>query len=179
MKIKKVLTLLLMVVALVSCSSTQSLQEYYVASANNPNFLSIDLPASLLNLDKVDLPADEKESIDSFRKLNILAFKRKQDNDAEFQLEKKKVKAILQNSKFTELMKMNTGFGKASIKYLGDEDAIDEVVVYGDNDEKGFLLVRILGDNMNPAKLVLFIQALKDSDFKGEELGQIAELFKN
>lgn len=75
---------------------------------------------------------------------------------------------------------MNTGFGKASIKYLGDEDAIDEVVVYGDNDEKGFLLVRILGDNMNPAKLVLFIQALKDSDFKGgEELGQIAELFKN
>lgn len=179
MKIKKFLVCILTTVVLVSCSSTQSLQEYYVDNSENPNFLSIDLPASLLNLDKVDLPADQKESIDSFKKLNVLAFKKQQGNDADFQLEKKKVKAILQNSKFTELMKMNTSFGKATIKYLGEEDAINEVVVYGDNDEKGFLLVRILGDNMNPAKLVRFIQALKKSNFKGDELGQIGELLKN
>ena len=82
------------------------------------------------------------------------------------------------NEDFTELMKMNTDFGKATIKYLGDDDAIDEVVIYGDNDEKGFLVVRVLGNNMNPAKMIQFIQALEKSNLDGGELSETLSFMK-
>src|SRR5690554_6202683 len=126
----------------VSCSPTQSLQEYYVDNAENPNFLSVDLPVSLLNMDKVSLTEDQRDALKSLKKLNILTFKKTDGNVAEFQKERSDVKAILKNEKFTELMKMNTSYGKGSVKYMGEDDAIDEVIIYGDNDEKGFLLVR-------------------------------------
>ena len=169
---------LILLIALSACSSTQSLQEYYVDNSENPNFLSVDLPASLLNMDKVDLTENQRIALESLKKLNVLAFKKTEKNTADFQTEKSNVKAILKNDKFTELMKMNTSYGKATIKYLGDDDAIDEVIIYGDNDEKGFLLVRVLGDDMNPAKMIQFLRALEKSDYKGEGLGKLGEFLK-
>lgn len=167
------------VLALASaCSSTQSLQEYYVDSSQNPNFLSFDIPASVLNLEKVDLPQTQQTAIESLRKLNILAFRKTAENAAEYKIEKTNVKAILKNDKFIELMKMNTPYGKATIKYLGDEDAIDEVIIYGDSDDKGFAVIRILGNDMNPANIMQLMQAIQKSDYKGEGLGQLQDLFQ-
>ena len=97
----------------------------------------------------------------------------------EFQKEKANITAILKNGKFTELMKMNTRYGKASVRYLGDDDAIDEVIIYGDSEDKGLMLVRVLGKNMNPAKLVQFMNALEKSDYKGEGLGKIGNFLKS
>lgn len=178
MKTLKAITCLLVLLVLNACSSTQSLQEYYVDNSENPNFLSVDLPVSLLNMNKADLTQEQESALESLRKLNVLAFKKTDKNGLEFQSEKANVKAILKSDQFTELMKMNTSYGKATIKYLGDDDAIDEVVIYGDNDEKGFLLVRVLGDNMNPAKMIQFLQALQKSDYKGEGLGKLGEFLK-
>ncbi|MCM4169174.1 hypothetical protein KCTC52924_00057 [Arenibacter antarcticus] len=171
-------SVLLLLMVIVACSSTQSLQEYYVDNAENPNFMSVDLPVSLLNLEKSNLTEEQEEALASLRKLNILAFKKTDKNEAEFLKERMNVQAILKNSKFTELMKMNTSYGKASVKYLGDEEAIDEVIIYGDSDDKGFMLVRVLGKDMNPAKLVQFIQALEKSNYKGEGLEQVGKLLK-
>jgi hypothetical protein len=162
-----------------ACSSTQSLQEYYIDSNENPNFLSFDVPASILNIQKTELTETQRTAIESLKKLNILAFKKSDDNGAEYNLEKEKVKAILKNDKYTQLMKMNTEYGKATVKYLGDEDAIDEVIVYGNDDSKGFALIRVLGDDMNPAHLVQLLEALQKSDYKGEGLEKIGELFGN
>lgn len=178
MKTIRYSTYLLILILIAGCSSTQSLQEYYVDNSENPNFLSVDLPVSLLNMDKADLSKEQKDALASLRKLNVLAFKKTGENTEDFQAEKSKVKAILKNGSFTELMKMNTSYGKATIKYLGDDDAIDEVIIYGDNDEKGFLLVRVLGDDMNPAKMVQFLQALQKSNYKGEGLGQLGDFIK-
>ena len=169
---------LLVLLFLGACSSKQSLQEYYVDNSENPNFLSIDLPASLLNLEMADLSVEQKKSLESFKKLNVLAFRKNEANDAEFQVERTKVRTILKDSKFTELMKMNTAYGKATISYLGDDEAIDEVVIYGDSNDKGFLLVRVLGDDMNPANMIQFMKALEKSDYKGEGLEQLGQLLK-
>lgn len=162
-----------------SCSSTQSLQEYYVDNAENPNFISFDIPASILNLEEVELTPTQREAVSSLRKLNILAFKKTTGNTSEYQVEKANVKAILAKSDYTELMKMKTDFGKATIRYLGEEDAIDEVIMYGDNDEKGFAVVRVLGKKMNPAHFVQLMQALQKSDFDGQALGELGGLFKS
>ncbi len=168
----------LFLMAFAACNPTQSLQEYYVNNSENPNFLSVDLPVSLLNMEKAELTGEQREALQSLHKLNVLAFKKTDANSAEFQIEKAKVKSILNHTKFNELMKMNTSYGKATINYLGDDDAIDEVVIYGDSNEKGFLLVRVLGENMNPAKIAQFMQALQKSDYKGEGLEKIGELIK-
>lgn len=168
----------LVVVIFSSCSSTQSLQEYYVTNSENPNFISFDVPTSILKLEKADLTAPQKDAVESLEKLNILAFKKTEDNSAEYKVEKAKVKAILKNEKFTELMKMNTSYGKATIKYLGDEDAIDEVIIYGDSNEKGFALIRVLGNNMNPAHMIQLLQAIQKSDYKGEGFDQLGDLLK-
>lgn len=176
-KVYQIIAVLVLVLAS-ACSSTQSLQEYYVDSSQNPNFLSFDIPASVLNLEKVDLPQAQQTAIESLRKLNILAFRKTSDNAAEYKIEKTNVRAILKNDKFIELMKMNTPYGKATIKYLGDEDAIDEVIIYGDSDDKGFAVIRVLGNDMNPANIMQLMQAIQKSDYKGEGLGQLQDLFK-
>ncbi len=158
-------------VTLSACSPSQSLQEYYVESSHNPNFIALDVPASILDLDIESLSEDQKKAIRSLKKLNILAYKKTTGNGAEYALEKKKVDMILKDDGFTELMKLNTSYGKGVVKYLGNGEAIDEVVIYGNSDDTGFALIRILGKNMNPAYLVHLIQALQKSDLGGTVLG--------
>lgn len=179
---KKILYQAFMVVtvslSLYACSSTQSLQEYYVDSSENPNFISLDVPASILNMDSVELSDTQREALQSLKKLNVLAFRKTNSNAAEYKIEKAKVNAILKDDEFVELMKLNSTYGKGMIKYLGDEDAIDEVIIYGNSEEKGFALIRVLGNNMNPAHLIQLMQAIQKSDYKGEGLGEIGKFLK-
>ena len=60
-----------------SCSSEQSLQEYYIASAENPNFMSFDLPSSLLNLEKANLSESEKEAASSLKEVEYFGISEK------------------------------------------------------------------------------------------------------
>lgn len=173
----KLLTMV-MIVLLASCSSQQSLQEYYVDNSENPNFITIDVPASILKMDGVDLTETQSEAIESLRKFNLLAFKKTADNVAEYKAEKIKVKEILKDDEFVELMKINSQYGRGVIKYLGDETAIDEVIIFGDSKDKGFALVRVLGKDMNPAHIVQLMQAIQKSDYNGEGLGEIGAFLK-
>lgn len=177
-KIKNGIIAFVALVALAACSSTQSLQEYYVDNTENPNFLFFDVPASILNMEKADLTETQRVALSSLKKLNILAFKKTTENSGEYKIEKTNVNAILDRGEYTELMKMNTDYGRATVKYKGTEDAIDEVIIFGDNKDKGFALVRVLGDDMNPAHFVQLLQAIQKSDYKGEGLGEIAKLLK-
>ncbi len=165
-------------ILLASCSSQQSLQEYYVDNSENPNFIALDVPASILKLNEESLSSSQKEAVESLRKFNMLAFKKTADNVAEYRAEKAKVKEILKDDEFVELMKINSQYGKGVIKYLGDEDAIDEVIIYGDSKDMGFALVRVLGKDMNPAHIVQIMQALQKSDYDGAALGEIGKFLK-
>lgn len=174
--IKGILALAALLLA--SCASQQSLQEYYVDNKENPNFISLDIPASILKMDEVELTKVQKEAIESLRKFNLLAFKKTSENATEYKLEKAKVKEILKNEDFIELMKINSSYGKGVIKYLGEDDAIDEVIIYGDSKEQGFALVRVLGKNMNPSHIMQIMQAIQKSDYNGEGLGEIGKFLK-
>lgn len=161
------------------CSSTPSLQEYYVNNSENPNFLAVDVPANILNLKEADLDPTQVEALRSLRKLNILAFRKTEDNSEAFKVESDKVNEILKNSDFKELMKLNSKFAKGVIKFKGEGDAIDEVVIYGKSDDKGFALIRVLGKDMNPAHLMQLMQAVENADFDGQGFGEISDLLKS
>lgn len=167
-----------MVSSISSCTSEQSLQQYFISNAENTNFMSFDIPASLLNLEKANLSDAQVKTANSLKKLNVLAFKKSVANTADYEVQKASIKTILKSSDFSELMKMNTEFGKATIQLKGDGDTIDEIVIYGDNDEKGLILIRVLGDDMNPASFVQLIQAMEKSDFDGKGLEQLGSFFK-
>ena len=169
---------LLGVLLLLGCSSTQSLQEYYVDNSENPNFLALDVPANILKLDEDTLDETQLTALKSLRKLNILVFRKTTENAQEYKVESAKVKEILKNSDFKELMKLNTQYAKGVIKYSGDGDTIDEVVIYGDSSEKGFGLIRVLGDDMNPAHFMQLMQAVQKADMDGEGFKELFGMLK-
>lgn len=175
--IKNIAVALLLVVSLASCSSSQSLQEYYVDSSENSNFLSFDIPSSILNIASENLTAEEKKAVESIKKLNVLAFKKTGENSASYNAEKLKVNSILNNKKFTQLMKINSKFAKGVVKYIGNEDAIDEVIIYGHTDKKGFALIRVIGNDMNPAHLGQLIRAMEKSDINEGALKDLGSVF--
>ncbi|MFX0556762.1 DUF4252 domain-containing protein [Maribacter sp. CXY002] len=176
---KVIFTISILMVFLISaCSSTRSLQEYFVDNTENPNFISLDVPASILNIEEANLTNDQRVALGSLKKMNILAFKKTTTNVADYKMEKANVKEILANDDFNELIKMNTDFGRAVVKYKGDDDAIDEVIIFGDNKDKGFALVRVLGKDMNPAHFMQLIQAIQATNFNADGLN-IGALFKD
>jgi len=147
--------------AFVSCDSHPSLQQYYVDSKENVEFMSIDLPASILQLKDTEVSEDVKATLKTIKKVNFLALQISDTNKELFDSEKIKVKEILKNPKYKQLMRMNFGKGNVSVNYLGEEDAIDEVVIFGSDSEKGFALVRVIGEKMNPSEILKIAQEIK------------------
>ena len=157
-----VLTVLIsLFVLIISCDNSPSLQKYYVDNQGNNEFIMIDLPTSILELKDQDVSEEMQLTLNSIKKLNFLALELKDDNKEMYETEKRKISAILKNPKYKELMHLNNNKNTVNVKYLGEDDAIDEVVFFGSDNEKGFALVRVLGDNMNPAQILKLTQEIK------------------
>lgn len=167
---------LTLAVLFVSCNSEKSLQKYYVEKQNSDNFVAIDLPSSLLNLN--DNVSDESQkTLKTLKKLNILAFKLDSDNSDDFERESREIKEVLSNKKFNDLMRGKHENITFSIKYLGDEDSIDEIVLFASENSKGFIVARILGDGMQPAKIIKLMNDIEKIDTDNPPFALIEDLF--
>ncbi|WP_412560411.1 DUF4252 domain-containing protein [Winogradskyella sp. MIT101101] len=177
--IKKSMVVLLLAVAFTSCNQGPTLQTYFVDNELKPGFISGDIPASFIDVEKVELTDEQKEAYESVDKLNILAFTLGEDNKEEYKVELEKVKAILKDSKYQELMRGgNTKDGKFMVKFIGDVENIDELIVFGNANDKGFVVARVLGDDMNAGKLMSLQSVLKDMNFDDSNLEVIKDFFK-
>lgn len=47
---------------------------------------------------------------------------------------------------------------------MGEEDSIDEIIIYGNDEDKGFALARILGDDMNVGEIVKLAKSVGSGD---------------
>lgn len=175
-KIYRGVLLVFSVVVLGACSNKESLQRYYVDSAEKEGFINLDIPSSMLDISKADLTEAQREAYQSVKKLNVLAFPVKEDNKEVFETEKNKINTILSGSDFEELFRMSDKNKRAVFKYLGNENAIDEVVFFGTDPDRGFILVRILGDGMNPDKMMEFVKLIEKSDIDDGKLGDLKKL---
>lgn len=162
----------------IACETNPSLQKYYVDSKENNEFISVDLPASIIQLKETDVSEDIKNTLATIKKINFLALQLTTSNVELYNSEKVKVKAILKNPKYKQLMRMNMGQGNVSVNYLGEEDAIDEVVIFGADNNKGFAVVRVIGENMNPTDILKMTQEIK-IDGDSNELKQLEGLFSS
>ena len=170
--IKSIAIAFIACMSFISCNNSETLQEYYVANQENSDFILLDVPTSLISKDSNALSEKQKEVLKTVRKINIMAYPLKDGTTTAFESEKTKVKGILASDDYEELMKVNSDQGNMRLYLRGEEDAIDEVIVYASQDDKGFVIARLLGDNMkiaDMAELAKNIQAggIDTSQFEG------------
>lgn len=177
--IKKLAVMLLLVVAYTSCNQGPTLQTYFVDNQVKPGFLSVDAPIGLLNIEEVELTKEQEEAYKSIDKLNILAYRIDDNNKAEYELELANVKTILKNPKYEELMRGgNSVDGRFMVMFIGEVDNVDELILFGNANDKGFVVARVLGDDMNAGKIMSLQSVLKDMDFENANLKGITDFIK-
>ncbi|WP_298534860.1 DUF4252 domain-containing protein [uncultured Algibacter sp.] len=176
--IKYLMYSLLTAFILTSCGKGESLQSYYVDNQETKNFISQDFPLSMVDIDKSGFTEEQKEAYNSVSKLNFLGYKSSDDNLETFKTEITKVKTILSDEKYNDLMEFSDKGNKVSVKYIGNDDEAEEVILFGSSPDMGFGIVRILGDDMSPDKMVTLIEALKKADIDKSQLDNIMNFFK-
>ncbi len=152
------------VTLLMSCSNGASLQRYFVDHQGDADFVAVDIATSLLDTDRVELSKEEKEALESIKKVNFLALPLKDKTKARYEEEKTTINTILNSDKYETLMRFGSNGTKAVLKFQGDEDNIDEMIVFASNKERGLALVRVLGDDMKPQNVAKLMNAIDKGD---------------
>lgn len=157
---------------LFSCNSETSLQRYFVDNSESKDFISIDVSSNIINVDKAKLTSEEKKALESFDKMNIIVFKMDsaKSKKNQFETETAKIKKILKGKDYQELIKVGSANNAASISFVGDENHINEFVVYAKGKDTGFAIIRILGNDMNPNNVMSILSIMKNADIDLEQL---------
>lgn len=165
------------IMMLTSCSNQQSLQEYYVDNQENNDFILIDVPTSLIGNNMSLLSEEQQKVFKTVRKVNLMAYKTKDDDTTAMQAERDKVKTILATDDYEELMKASSDMGSMRLYFKGEEDAIDEVIFFGADENRGFMLARLLGDDMNVGDMMRLAQSLEKTDIDVSQFSSMMEVF--
>ncbi|MEH6535673.1 MAG: DUF4252 domain-containing protein [Psychroserpens sp.] len=177
--IKTIITMLILIVTLQSCNQGLTLQTYYVDNELAPGFTSLDVPVSMLRIEESTLTEEQLEAYESVEKLSMLAFVKDESNMEDFEAEIAKVKTILKDPKYEELMRGgNSTDGKFIIKCIGDGDNIDEFILFGNSNETGFAVVRVLGDDMNFNKIMELASVFDENSIEENQFKDITKFFK-
>ncbi|OEK08718.1 hypothetical protein A8C32_00095 [Flavivirga aquatica] len=174
----KYILILFIAVSFTSCTDGASLQKYYVDNQEAKNFISQDFPLTMIEIDKSNFTKAQNDAYNSVKKINFLGYKANKTDNETLKTELAKVETILSNGKYNDLMEFNDKGNKVIVKYLGDEEIADEVIVFGNSKELGFGIVRVLGDDMNPSKMVTLIEVLQKSNIDESKVQDIMNFFK-
>ncbi len=177
--IKYITALIIGIITLMSCSNNQSLQRYLVDKQSDDRFLKIDLATSLLQSDESNFTEDEKDILNTVKKVNVVAYPIKSGNMAEYETEKAIVEEIIGQEKYKTLSTIKSNDMHITLKYLGEEDAIDEVIIFVSSDEKGFGVFRLLCDDMRPDQILKLMNSIKKGDLDISKLSGIGDIFKD
>ena len=174
--VKYIIPLVMAVLSFASCSNEQSLQKYLVDKQDDDKFLKVDIATSLLMSDDNSFSEEENEILETIKKVNVVAYKIDGDNLAEYEAEKAKLATIVAQDKYKTLMKFGSNSKGATLKYTGEEDAIDEVIVFASDSEKGFAVFRLLGKNMRPDQMIKLMNSIDNGNLDVSKLSGIGDL---
>lgn len=164
---------------LVSCNEEPTLQSYFVDKQEDNRFVKFDVPSSLITEDSDLLNAEQKEVMQSVRKLNIMAYPVKEGDSlkAEYQIEKQNVIDILTREQYQTLISFGSPTQGASLKFVGETDAIDELVIFASDEERGFAIFRLTGNDMDPEKFVNMMRSIETGDLDVSQMNGLGQLF--
>lgn len=171
--------MLLIVLMAVSCNNQESLQEFYVEKQEAENYNALDLSTNLLLNDNVELEPQQEKTLKTIKKINILAYPVDETNKVAYQNEQKELAEVLKNGAYETLFKFNTEGINIEFFYSGNEESIDELIAVAKDDEKGFAVARVLGDDMKPGDMLKLLKSLEKEEINSGGLEQISQIFKN
>ena len=176
-KNNKTTALLLFVLLVSSCNNKQTLQEYLVESQEKVAFVALDIPTSILQLKATEVSEEVQTTLESIRKINVVALPIK-GNETTYEVEKVLLKNIFKDTKkYKSLLAMKIKGMYVNLYYTGDTAAINEVIAFGYGEEVGVGVARLLGENMNPSKIIAMMERVEiDGDML--ILEQLSALFK-
>lgn len=159
-----------------ACGNEASLQKYIVEKQNDNTFITLDLPSSLILSDNNNLSDEQLDAIKSIKKVNILALQLNDENRMLYEVEKERVRAILSDDKYETLLSYGSNEMGATLLFTGDVEAIDELILFASNEERGFGLFRVIGDDMNPTQVVKLINDVNSQNFDLSFMNEIGSL---
>lgn len=168
---KALITSCLAAILFVSCQ-TNTLQTFLVDAKEDDNFISVDfsLKTFVDNFDQ--LPEDQKEVFKDVSKVNFLGFKKDSANDEDYKSKQQELTSILSSEyNDTQLMSVNSENSQMSMYADNIEGTVEEIIIYANDTEQGFMVVRLLGDDLNPSN---FYKLMKMSD--GMNFDSLSEL---
>ncbi len=176
MKILRFLGVIILGLGITACNNEPSLQEYYVDNQDNKEFIALDLPASMLtNMESID--EEQRKTLETIKKINFLAIPKKAENLSKIEEEKDKLANILKDEKYQLLMKFGMGETHMEFYYTGKEEAIEEVIFYGFDENRGMGIARVLGDNMNPGEIINLIRSMEKGDIDMSGVSGVSQIF--
>lgn len=162
---KTIITSCLAALLLVSCQ-TNTLQTYMVDAKEDENFISVDfsLKTFVDNFDQ--LPEDQKEVFKDVSKVNFLGFKKDSANKEDYKAKQEQLTDILSSEySDTQLMSVNKDDSQMSMYADNIEGVVEEIVIYANDPEQGFMVVRLLGDDLNPSNFYKLMQMSDGMNF--------------
>lgn len=174
--VKFIIGILLGGMLVTSCNNNTSLQEYLVDKQEDDNFVKMDLATSLFYAADDKLSVEQKEVLKTIKKINFVGYPIKGDQ-LEYSAEHIKLKEILDQERYQTLSEIKYKNFDLTFKFTGEVDAVDEVILLVNDDDKGFAVFRMIGDNMEPSKMYKLIINMDKNDINLSALEGIEALF--
>ena len=166
---KAIITSLLVAILLVSCQ-TNTLQTYMIDSKEDDNFISVDFSLKTFVDNFDDLSDDKKELFKDVNKVNFLAFKKNGSNDNEYKTKQTELSAILSNQfKDNQLMAVNSNNMQIQMYADNLDKTVEEIILYANDAKQGFMVLRLLGDDLNPSNFYKILKMSDDMSFESIE----------
>lgn len=165
--------MLLFVLLASACKNEKSLQKYLVETSGKEGYITGDIPVSSLISAKEDVSDEIKETIKSVQKINVAFLRKTAENKDLFETEKNILKTIFTNKDYKSLGKMKAQGMNVTVYFTGETDAIDEIIAFGYSNEVGVGVARLLGKNMNPAKMFEMLNSINVDDKNMKNMGNL------
>lgn len=175
---KYIIPVILIALSFIGCNSETTLQEYLVDKQSDNNFIKMDLATSMLLNDKVEMNEDQRKVLETVKKVNVVAFTKKDDNIAALESETATIAKILSKDTYEDLGSFKSNGMNITLSYVGKSDEnIKEFILYGSKKGEGFAVARLLGDDMNPSDLFNLLTSMDGSDINGNSIADVTRLF--
>ena len=166
----------LLVLLVSSCEPKMTLQRYFLSAQENPEFSLIEVPVSLLGPVSENLNAEQQQTLASVKKVSVLLYRNPEKVDF-IANQQVIINEFLASDGFEPLFsaKMKRE-AQATVMIRGDVNQIDEAVFFGYADDQGFILARILGNQMNPAAFMQLAESLEETNLEALTEGVLKQV---
>ncbi len=164
---KQLSLFILAMLLMTACNTKQSLQHFMVMQEEQEDVFTFDLSNNILQLNEEFQTPDNKKILSTIKKINLMAFRLKEGNEDKYTKDVETLRSLLSEEKYSPLMTLGKGSRGVKVYAVGDEDTLDELIVLGNDHETGWVIVRVLGDDMQPEKIMGLMSKF---DFDEDEL---------